>query len=363
MSEERTTTRKADHLRIAVDEDVEVPVGAGGPFSGVRLVHQALPEIDLDEVDTSVELLGRRLAMPLLIGSMTGGTAEAKEINRRLAAAAQRCGVGMCLGSQRAMLEQPELAHTFRVRDDAPSILLIGNIGATQLREGLDGRGVRRLAEEVGADALVFHLNAAHEAAQPHGDTCFGRLTGLMAEAVAEAGLPCGVKEVGSGFSLDAARRLSAVPLAFIESSGRGGTSWPLVESKRRKTRAEQQLGALFADWGIPSLTSLLACLRYAGDTPVIASGGVRNGVDAARAVAVGATATAMALPLLRAANQSKGAVVDEIKRFRSALATAMFLTGARNVSELRRVPRRIAPECLPEAWEGRGEPSKEAAS
>jgi isopentenyl-diphosphate Delta-isomerase len=362
VSEDHLADRKSDHLRIAIEQDVEVRVGDEGAFAGVRLVHQALPEIDLDGVDPSVELLGRKLEIPLLIGSMTGGTAEAMQINRRLAEAAQRCGVGMCLGSQRIMLEQPGVAHTFAVRDGAPDVLLVANIGAVQLRKGVTGADARRVANEVGADALVFHLNAAHEAVQPNGDTCFEGLTSLLGEAVAEAGLPCGVKEVGSGISLDAAERLATLPLAFIESAGRGGTSWPLVEGMRKRSLEGQRLGALFADWGVPSLTSLLACLRHAGGTPIIASGGVRNGLDAARALAVGATATAMALPLLRAAHKSSGAVVDAIMDFRSALVTAMFLAGARNLDELRSGPRRIARRWLPEVWEGRAESAEEAA-
>jgi len=342
------TDRKDEHLRLALEAGAENPVGAGGAFDAVTLVHQSLPEIDRDEVDPSLELLGRRLAFPVLIGSMTGGTHDALVINRRLAAAAARCGVGMCLGSQRVMLERPEVAPTFQVRDVAPDILLIANIGAAQLNYGVDAARVRALADDVGADAVVFHLNAAQEALQGGGDTRFRGLQGRLAETIPAVGLPCGVKEVGGGFSLAAARKLAELPLAFVESAGRGGTSWPWIEGRRAGSDRGLALGDLFADWGIPSVTSLLACVRHAGGAPVIASGGLRHGLDAARALALGATATAMAQPLLRAAVRSEADVVAELELFREALVNAMFLTGARDLDALRKVPYRVPPEVEP---------------
>lgn len=362
MQDEGITERKAEHLRIAIEEPVEAPLGAGGAFDAVRLVYEALPEIDLCEVDPSVSFLGRRLSLPLMIGSMTGGTEEAGIINRRLAEAAARTGIGMFLGSQRIMLERPDSAATFAIRDVAPEIPLVANLGAVQLNLGVGPAEVRRIADRVGADAVVFHLNAAQEAVQEGGDTRFRGLVDKLGEAVATVGLPCGVKEVGAGFSIAAAERLAPLPLAFLESAGRGGTSWTLIEGRRAVTGGGRALGGLFADWGIPTVTSLLACVRYGGGHPVIASGGLRTGLDAARALAAGASLTAMALPLLRAAARSTDAVVGEIEAFRRALVTAMFLVGARDVAALRRVRVRIDPAARPEVWEGRAGDDEEYA-
>lgn len=357
MDDPLITNRKAEHLRIALEEPVEVAAGHAG-WDAVRLVHQALPERALADVDTRVAFLGRQLAMPLLVGSMTGGTAEAGEVNRRLARAAARAGIGMALGSQRVMLVRPETTATFAVRDAAPDLpLLIGNLGAVQLGSAgrVDAAAVRGLADRVAADALVLHLNAAQEAVQPEGDTDFVNLLDKMSDVAGEVGIPVGVKEVGNGLSIDAVRRLAATRYrwAFLESAGRGGTSWTLIEGLRGDARAKE-LGALFADWGIPTVTSALACVRHGDGIPVIASGGLRSGLDAARALACGATMTAMALPLLKAAATSEDAAYDVIQRFGDALRVAMFLTGAGSLAELARVPRRIHPEVEPHVWEGR---------
>ncbi|MFT7578715.1 MAG: isopentenyl-diphosphate delta-isomerase [Myxococcota bacterium] len=349
--------RKADHLRLAIEDNVEVPLTSGariGAFDQVRLVHQALPDIDRDAIDPSVTFLGKRLAFPLLVGSMTGGTEEAGVINRRLAEASKRCGIGMFLGSQRIMLERPEVTSTFSIREVAPEILLVANIGAVQLNLGVTGQDIRRIADAVGADAVVFHLNAAQEAVQPGGDTQFAGLSQKMAEAIEVIGLPCGAKEVGAGLSIDAVQTLASLPLAFLESAGRGGTSWTLIEGMRADATLDQRMGALFADWGIPSLTSLLACVQHGGDIPVVASGGLRSGLDGAKAIACGAHVTAMALPLLRAAAKSVEAAVAEMLAFREALVTTMFLTGAHDIATLHGVRTQIAPSAQPDYYEGR---------
>ncbi|PIE17741.1 MAG: type 2 isopentenyl-diphosphate Delta-isomerase [Proteobacteria bacterium] len=355
MTDDGIGVRKAEHLRLAIEDDVEAPLGGAGAFDALRLVYQPLPEIDRAEVDPSVTFLGERLAFPLMVGSMTGGTEEAGRINRRLARAAARCGIGMFLGSQRIMLERAEVADTFDVREAAPDLpLLVANIGAVQLNCGVTPAQVRGVAQRVGADAVVFHLNAAQEAVQPGGDTRFSGLADRLEAAVAEVGLPCGVKEVGSGWSIAAVERLARMPLAFIESAGRGGTSWTRIEGMRAPAAVSRRLGELFADWGIPSVTSLLACVGYGGGLPVIASGGLRSGRDAARALAAGASMTAMALPLLRAAARSEDAAVEEMMTFKAALETAMFLVGAPDLEALRRARLRVALEARPEVWEGR---------
>jgi isopentenyl-diphosphate delta-isomerase len=333
-------------------------------------VPTALPELDLRDVDTRVTFLGKELAFPLIVGSMTGGTAEAGELNRRLALAATRCGIGMALGSQRVMLRDTSVRATFAMRDVAPGLpLLIANVGAVQLNPqrgqamGLGSAELLGLARAVAADALVMHLNAAQEAVQTEGDTNFAGLAARMRDVAGElaaAGLPTGFKEVGAGFATRDLQRLASAdapapwPFAFVESAGQGGTSWTAIEGMRARDDAGRTLGALFANWGVPSPTSLLTCVRHAGGRPVIASGGLRTALDAARALAAGAHVTAMALPLLKAAAEGVDQAADALWAFRDTLRTAMFLVGARTVDALRRAPIRVHPEADPDEWEGR---------
>jgi len=354
--------RKNEHLRVALEDQVEVAQPLG--WNAIRLVPRALPEMARDDVDPSVTILGKRLAFPLIVGSMTGGTDEARLLNMRLGRAAQRAGIGMGLGSQRVMLREPELAKTFAVRDQAPDLpLLIANIGAVQLNYGVDVAGLERVCDLVAADALVLHLNAAQEAVQPEGDTNFGGLAAAMRRVATQVSRPVGIKEVGQGFSrADIALLMGSAPgpggptvtdspspFAFIESAGAGGTSWTLIEGKRKA--AARTMGELFADWGVPTVTSLLNCVS--SGLPTIASGGLRTGLDGARAIACGAAVCAMALPLLKAAADSEDAAYDAMMAFREALVTAMFLTGAETLADLRNVPRHIDPRALPAAWEG----------
>lgn len=348
--------RKDEHLRLALNDRVEAPGALG--WAAIRLVPRALPEVALDEVDPAVTFLGRRLAFPLIVGSMTGGTDLAATLNRRLARAAARAGIGMGLGSQRVMLKRPESRQSFAVREVAPALpLLIANIGAVQLNYGVDRAALTQVVEAVAADALVLHLNAAQEAIQPEGDTDFRGLTASMRDVAARLGVPVGVKEVGQGFTRADVEALmganGSAPFSFIESAGAGGTSWTLIEGKRAPSARGQELGALFASWGVPAVTSLLACVEAGRAVPVIASGGIRSGLDAARALAVGASVTAMALPLLKAAAESEDRAYDEMMAFREALVTAMFLVGAKTVDDLRTVARRVEPALVPARWEG----------
>jgi isopentenyl-diphosphate delta-isomerase len=330
-----TAARKDEHLNLALSKDVEMGKERRG-FDAVRLIHQALPELDMGEVDTSATFLGKALRLPLLIGSMTGGTPRARQINRILATAAQETGVGMCLGSQRAMLEVPELVETYRVRDVAHDVLLIANLGAVQLRRHVSPEMLCGAVAAVGADALVLHLNAAQEAVQPEGDTDFRGVADAIRAAAAAVPVPSGVKEVGSGFSVATVQRLAGLGLAFLESAGVGGTSWPLVESMRARSDTVRQVGETFAGWGIDTVESLSNCVEHGGGLPVVASGGVRTGLDIAKAIALGAQAGAMALPFLRAADEGVAAVVELIDRVHRELVTAMFLTGYRTLDELR---------------------------
>jgi isopentenyl-diphosphate delta-isomerase len=324
--------RKTSHIEVCLERDVE----RGSPWDAVRLPHRAFPELDRDGVDTRAGFLGRRLRLPLLIGSMTGGTGDAGQLNRRLAEAAQRCGVGLCLGSQRVMLDRDELAETFRVREQAPDVPLVANLGAVQLKLGVTPAQARSLVDRVEADGLVLHLNPAQEVVQEGGDTAFAGLHARLAEALPEIGVPCGIKEVGSGFGRDDVARLAQLPLAFVDSAGRGGTSWPLVEGLRGERESTRRLGAALADWGYTSVKSLTHCVEGLSGVTVVASGGIRSGVDAARAIALGADLVAMALPMLRAAARSTQAVVDEIEAFEGELRAALFLTGSRDLRALR---------------------------
>jgi isopentenyl-diphosphate Delta-isomerase len=347
--------RKDSHLSLCLAGDVE-PSGPGGAgFGALRFDHDALPEVDLADVRTDVVLLDRPLAAPLVVGAMTGGTPRAGEVNRRLAAAAARCSVGLALGSQRRMLQDPSTRATYAVRDAAPDLpLLLGNLGAVQLNYGVTAADVRALVEAVGADAFQFHLNPLQEAIQPEGDTRFAGLLARLREVAPALGIPVLVKEVGSGISETTARKLRDLPIAGVETSGVGGTSWSRVESLRAGDPARRALGELFASWGIPTAESVAICRRALPDRIVIASGGIRNGIEAAKAIALGADAVALSLPILRAAERSVDAAAEEIERIREELRTAMFLTGCRTVADLRQRRLVAAPDLAGRAREDR---------
>jgi isopentenyl-diphosphate Delta-isomerase len=329
--------RKDSHLALCLQEEVEYPLPASG-FGELRFDHDALPEVDLAAVSTEVDLLGKRLAAPLVIASMTGGTPRAGEINRRLALAAEACGVGMALGSQRKMLEDPSARATFTVREAAPRLrLLFGNVGAVQLNYGVGLREVRRLVDAVRADAFLFHLNPLQEAIQPEGDTRFSGLLAKLRAIAPEVGVPVLLKEVGSGISRTTAEKIRDLPVAGVETSGVGGTSWSRIESLRAKDDVQRTTGELFARWGIPTPESVATCREVMPDRVVIASGGLRNGIEAAKALALGADAVSLALPLLKAADRSVEDAVLALRRVMEELRTAMFVTGCRTVADLRR--------------------------
>lgn len=332
--------RKADHIRINLEENVQFPNLTTG-FERYRLTHQALPELDLRTIDTSVELLGRRLQLPLLISSMTGGTAAAAEINCNLARGAQAAGIAMGLGSQRAGLEQGETAYTFRVRDVAPDILLFANLGAVQLNRGYGLDHCKRALEMIGADALILHLNPLQEALQADGDWDWRGLLGRIADICRGLAAPVVVKEVGWGINGETARRLADAGVAAIDVAGAGGTSWSAVESHRAPTEARRRLALAFADWGIPTAEALQQARDAAPHLPLIASGGIRTGIEAAKAIALGATAVGIAGPFLKAAAESSEAVNAALDQFAAELRIAMFCVGAGALPALRE-PGRI---------------------
>ncbi len=334
-----TAGRKADHLRINLEEDVAAK-GVTSGFECWRFDHCALPEIDLDDVDCSTSLFGRALRAPLLISCMTGGTHEAREINRRLARVAQRCGFAMGIGSGRVLLERPELLDTFDVRDEAKDVPLLANIGAVQLNRGYGVDDCRRLTRTLRADALVLHLNAIQEAVQVEGDTCFSGLLEKIARLCEALEIPVVVKEVGWGIAPGDVVKLLDAGVRAVDLAGAGGTSWSEVEAKRLGEPRRRNVAAAFAAWGIPTAQTLVRARKAAPDALLIASGGVRDGIDVAKAIALGADAVGIAGAFLRAAARGE----EEAESFAWELATtlriAMFATGSATLRALRGTPR-----------------------
>ncbi len=333
--------RKSDHIRINLEEDVDFPNLTTG-LEELRLVHQALPEINLDEVDTTVDLFGKRLRAPILVSSMTGGATEAEHINRNLAVAAEECGLAMGVGSQRAGLEKGHLATTFDVRSVAPNLLLFANLGAVQLNYGYTASQCRQAVEMIEADALILHLNPLQEVLQPEGDFNWRGLVDKIADVCTEIDVPVIIKEVGWGISGQAARQLIECGVNAIDVAGAGGTSWSQVEMYRAPTRRQRRLAAAFADWGIPTSVSLREVVRVREelgreDVHAFASGGIRSGQDIAKCLALGADLVGLAGPFLKRATESDEAVIDEMGLLIDELRIAMFCCGAENIASMRR--------------------------
>ncbi len=327
-------SRKSDHIRINLEEDVRSRLTTG--LERYRFIHRALPEVDLDAVDLSQELFGRRVEAPILISSMTGGTAEAQTINRALAEAAQQAGVVMGVGSQRAAIEHPELAVTFQVRRYAPDILLLANLGAVQLNYGYGVDHCRRAVEMIEADALILHLNPLQEAVQPEGDVHWAGLAAKIAAVCQALPVPVIAKEVGWGFSEADVRLLSEAGVAAIDVAGAGGTSWSQVEMHRAQNESQRRLAAAFVDWGIPTAQAIQNVRRVAPGLPVFASGGLRSGVDVAKCLALGVRLGGMAGPFLKAAaDGSASAVYQTIREVRREVQVCLFATGASSLAAL----------------------------
>ena len=332
--------RKAEHLQVTASRDVNTRVGAG--WADIQLLHEALPEVDLESVDLAVDFLGKRLKAPLVISGMTGGHAMARELNAVLARAAERHGLAMGVGSQRAALRNPTLAYTYAVvRQEAPSALLIANIGAPQLVEQDSGPALgideaKAAVAMIAADALAIHLNFLEESVQPEGDR---RAAGCAAaiEAVARsAGVPLVAKETGAGLTRSTALRLRDLGVAALDVGGVGGTSFAAIEGLRAETQGDERgrrLGELLRDWGVPTAVAVAGAASTG--LPVVATGGVRTGLDAAKAMALGGSLVGVARPLLQAAMEGDGAVNAWIEQFLHELRTVLFLTGSRTVAEM----------------------------
>jgi isopentenyl-diphosphate delta-isomerase len=329
--------RKEEQLRISLGDEVESKEITTG-LEDYQFIHQALPNIDLVSVDLSTTLLGKRLSAPLVLSSMIGGIDAAVNINRNLAQAAQELGLAMGVGSQRCMIEEPETAHTYQVRDIAPDILLFANLGAVQLNYGYGVDECLKAVESIGADALVLHLNPLQEALQPEGNTNFAGLLKKIETVCRELPVPVVVKEVGWGISGDVAKELAEAGVDGIDIAGAGGTSWSEIEARRLPNKTARVAGA-FTSWGIPTAESIGMVLRSVPELTVIASGGIRSGMDVAKAIALGADAAGIAAPLLRAANASSEAVTEVLQEIIEVLRTAMFCIGAADISGLNKSP------------------------
>lgn len=327
--------RKREHLEIALNEVVESSQVTTG-FERYRFVHQALPEMDLEAVDLSTTLFGKRLAAPLVVSSMVGGIEPARQINRTLAQAAQEMGLAMGVGSQRVAIDDPGTAATYHVRDVAPDILLFANIGAVQLNCGYGPSECRRIVDMIGADALVLHLNPLQESLQHGGNTNFGGLLSKIEKVCRELSVPVVVKEVGWGISEAVARKLAQAGVSAIDVAGAGGTAWSEVERYRARSQKANNVAAAFSSWGLPTADSIQMARRGAPVLPLIASGGIRTGVDVAKSIALGADLAGMAAPLLKAATVSPEAVIDVLGEVIEALRISMFCIGAATLKDLR---------------------------
>jgi len=331
--------RKDHHLSLCLLNEVRAPMSHS--LDGVRLEYDCLPEMDFEEVDLSTVLFGHRLAAPLLIGAMTGGSEAGAEINRNLATAAAEMGLGMCLGSQRAMIEQPDLAWTYDVRAMAKDLpLVIGNLGAIQLNKGVGVKEIHQMMERLPVDVLALHLNPLQEAIQPGGDTNWRGLQDRIREVVQRLDVDVILKEVGAGVSRRAAEKLATLPVVGIDAAGVGGTSWSMVEALRAGDSPAARAGQSLAWFGVDTAQSILNCRASFPDRVVIGSGGISTGYHMAAAMALGADAVAVCQPLLAAAREGPQQVVAKLKALLYELKVAMFCTGAADAQALRTVAR-----------------------
>ncbi|ACC79966.1 type 2 isopentenyl-diphosphate Delta-isomerase [Nostoc punctiforme] len=331
----QTQNRKADHIRICLEEDVQSHQITNG-LERYRFTHSCLPELNHDDIDISTAFLGKHLGAPLLISSMTGGTEQAAILNQRLAQVAQHYKIAMGVGSQRVAVEKPQVADTFAVRKYAPDVLLFANLGAVQLnyKYGLDE--CLRVVDILEADALILHINPLQECIQPKGDTNFRGLIDKISTLCFKLPVPVIAKEVGNGISAAIANKLIAAGVAAIDVAGAGGTSWAKVESERAENPLQRRLGKTFADWGLPTAECITTIRAIAPDVPLIASGGLRHGLDVAAAIALGADIAGLAMPFLQAAAISETAVAELAEVLIAEITTVLFCTGNATLYQLK---------------------------
>jgi isopentenyl-diphosphate Delta-isomerase len=335
-----TEKRKTEHIRISLHEDVEGKNITTG-LENYRFIPNALPEISFEDVSLSASFLGKSMKTPFLISSMTGGTETALKINQNLAIAAQERGWAIGLGSMRAAVEKEELAYTFQIRKWAPDIPVIANIGAVQLNYGYGPEECKRAVELAEADALVLHLNTLQEVFQPEGDTNFSHLLSKIEKLISGLPVPVGIKEVGMGIDKVTAEKLISAGAQFIDVAGAGGTSWVQVESYRSEDAARKKAAEAFLDWGLPTSESVAAVREVSKEIPVIASGGLKHGVDAAKSLALGADLAGFGRSLLQSAVEKDAeALILQMDRIEFELRAAMFGIGAANIDELKATKR-----------------------
>lgn len=337
MKDANIIQRKADHLRINLDQDVQSGLTTG--LEHYHFVHQALPEIDLDEIDTSCTFLGKQLKQPFLISSMTGGTAEADVINQRLASAAQQTGIAIGVGSQRPAIDDPKLESGFQIRKYAPNAVVLANLGAIQLNNGYTVEHCRKAVDMIEADGLILHLNPLQEALQPEGNTNWKGLITNISSVIRKVGVPVIIKEVGWGINGHLTRKLIDMGVYAIDVAGAGGTSWSQVEMYRYEDENQRRIAQDFRDWGIPTADAIRMAVGNAPEAFIIASGGIKNGIDAAKCLALGAHLSGMAGTLLKAAAKSESSTLDAINAFSRELRICMFGAGVENLDQLREKP------------------------
>jgi isopentenyl-diphosphate delta-isomerase len=331
----QTQSRKADHIRICLEADVQFQYTTNG-LEKYRFSHCCLPEIDYNDIDISTIFLNKQLNAPLLISSMTGGTEQAKMINKLLAQVAQRYKIAMGVGSQRVAVEKPSTADSFALRQYAPDAFLLANIGAVQLNYQYGIQECLQIIDILAADALILHLNPLQECIQPRGDKNFEGLLDKINNLCSKISIPIVVKEVGNGISATMAQKLMAAGVKAIDVAGAGGTSWAKVESERAETAMQRRLGKTFADWGLPTAECISSIRTIDPQIPLIASGGLRNGLEIAKAIALGADIAGLAIPFLQAATESEAALDDLAQVLIAEITTVLFCTGNANLAQLR---------------------------
>jgi len=338
---EETKKRKADHVRIALKNDIQARQVTTG-FEDVHLIHRALPEIDRKDVDLAVTVFGHEFAAPMLVGAITGGTENGMKINATIAEAVEELGLGMGVGSQRAAIEDRSVEDTYSVaRTKAPNAFLVANIGAVQLAHGYGPKEAERAIEVLRADALAVHLNALQEAVQPEGQTDFKGILARVRELAKSMKKPMIAKETGAGIGAEDAQLLEKVGIKGIDVSGAGGTSWAAVEyyrAEERRSISQRRQGNVFWDWGIPTAASVVEVAQSVR-IPTIASGGLRTGMDMAKAIALGASLVSLSQPVLEAAVRGPEATKRLLSILTDELRTAMFLVGAGTIADLRKKP------------------------
>lgn len=338
MNNDVITDRKNKHIDIVLKEQVEF--GTNG-FEKYKFPHKALPEIDFSEIDTSTTFLGKKLSAPILISCMTGGTRLSEKINVNLAKAAQKFKIAMGVGSQRKAIEDPSFSYTYKIRKFCPDIPLVANLGAVQLNYGFGLKEAKLAIKMIDADALALHLNPLQEAIQPEGNYNFKGLFPKIKKLVKQIDVPIIAKEVGNGISYEIALQLYKIGVRIVDTAGSGGTSWAAIEAKRSR---QIKLGMTFSSWGITTAESIQQCRKVPG-LFLIGSGGIRNGVEIAKAIVLGADLVGVGLPLLRAASNTYEEVVKIIDEYIKELKIAMFCSGVNSIKELKKVKLLVEEE------------------